>query len=219
MDKYPGQNTEFFIIVNGATVGPIKGLKELFKYPFVFDTPVWYDGLPDWLPAYSAPLTAPLFADSAFVRMVMETDNVEPEEPDASRDVSAEEDEVPEIPELPELPEPESPQIPQGTPPPSMDIRHGENDRGYISDPPPVYDEEDTKPNSFLAWAIVVTLLCNVIAGIVAIVYACKVNSKFQRGDIAGAKRSSEYTQWWIAISITLGLIMIVANIFTGGLL
>ncbi len=70
------------------------------------------------------------------------------------------------------------------------------------------------KPKSYLVWAIVVTILFNAIAGIVAIVYSFKVNSRWNRGDSDGSARASEVTQWWIAISIVVGLVTLVTGLF-----
>ena len=207
MEKYPGSNTEFFIIVNGATVGPIVGMKGLFEYPIVVDTPVWYDGLDDWMPISLAPLTAPLFADSAFRNMVL-ADTVETPQPAETTDESS-------IPDIPE----QIPELPQGTPPPVDNPAPAPHPYAATATTiASAVQNIERKPKSYLGWAIAATVLCNFIAGIVAIIFATKVNSKFLRGDLEGSRRCSETTQWWIAISFTAGLIMIVANLFAGRL-
>jgi len=58
-----------------------------------------------------------------------------------------------------------------------------------------------------MVWAIITTVLCCLPAGVIAIVYACKVTNCYQRGDIAGAKRASETGAWWCIASIVLGII------------
>jgi|GEM_PF-1551540 len=57
-----------------------------------------------------------------------------------------------------------------------------------------------TIPN-YLTPAVLVTLCCCMPIGIVAIIYAAQVNSKLARGDVIGAKSSSETarTLCWIA--------------------
>ncbi|MGO2102043.1 MAG: CD225/dispanin family protein [Psychroflexus halocasei] len=56
-----------------------------------------------------------------------------------------------------------------------------------------------TPPNNHLAMAIISTLVCCMPAGIVSIVYASQVNSKFMAGDYIGAERASKNAKtWWI---------------------
>ena len=62
-------------------------------------------------------------------------------------------------------------------------------------------------PSNHLAFAIVVTLLCCVPTGIVAIVYAARVDSLFHAGDPDAAKRASESARNWAIASVVLGLL------------
>lgn len=66
----------------------------------------------------------------------------------------------------------------------------------------------DKRPSNYLGWAIAATILCCVPLGVVAIIYSASVNSKFDRGDIAGAEKASDTAQWLIILSIVLGLVM-----------
>lgn len=70
----------------------------------------------------------------------------------------------------------------------------------------PVAQSEE-RPSNYLVWAIISTLLCNLIFGVIAIIFASKVNSSFDKGDIAGARLNSERAQWFIILSIVLGVI------------
>jgi hypothetical protein len=60
-------------------------------------------------------------------------------------------------------------------------------------------------PN-YLVFAILVTILCCLPAGIPAIVYAAQVNGKLQAGDIAGAQLASKNAKMWCIISAGVGL-------------
>src|SRR5271154_3257852 len=60
-------------------------------------------------------------------------------------------------------------------------------------------------PN-YLVFAILVTVLCCLPAGIPAIVYAAQVNGKLQAGDIAGAQQASNNAKMWCWISAGVGL-------------
>ena len=70
----------------------------------------------------------------------------------------------------------------------------------------PEGDPEPCPPTN-LVWAIITTVLCCLPAGIVAIIYAMKVTSKYREGDIEGAKRASEVGAWWCIVSIILGIL------------
>ena len=68
-----------------------------------------------------------------------------------------------------------------------------------------------TKPDNYLVWAILSTLFCCVPTGIVAIVFAAQVDSKWTAGDYQGAQDSSEKAKLWSWVSLGLGLFFIVA--------
>ncbi|HEY0370562.1 MAG TPA: TIR domain-containing protein [Thermoanaerobaculia bacterium] len=74
--------------------------------------------------------------------------------------------------------------------------------------PNPVYQPAQTIPN-YLVFAIVVTVLCCLPLGVVAIVYASQVNTKLASGDYAGAKRASDSAKLWSWISFGLGIVVI----------
>ena len=52
---------KIWIYLNGMQQGPYD-YAQLQQMPIDANTPVWYDGLPDWTAAGVAPATAPLFA-------------------------------------------------------------------------------------------------------------------------------------------------------------
>jgi interferon-induced transmembrane protein len=69
-------------------------------------------------------------------------------------------------------------------------------------------------PDNYLVWAILSTILCCWPLGIVSIVYAAQVNSKFAAGDVAGAAESSrkakQFAIWSAAVSVVLVVVYIV---------
>ncbi|WP_169944934.1 CD225/dispanin family protein [Microbispora sp. H11081] len=68
-------------------------------------------------------------------------------------------------------------------------------------------------PNNHLVMAIVTTILCCLPLGIVSIVYATQVNSKWSVGDYQGAYAASESAKkWWLASLIT-GVVLAVLYI------
>ena len=73
-------------------------------------------------------------------------------------------------------------------------------------------------PPSYLAWAIITTLLCCLPAGIVSIVYAAQVNSKYVAGNYQGALESSRKARFWAILSAVSG-VAIVAVFVVGAVL
>jgi len=63
------------------------------------------------------------------------------------------------------------------------------------------------KPESYLIWSILATLLCCPILGIVSIVFAAQVDSRYYAGDIAGANDASNKAKTWAIVAAGLGAI------------
>jgi hypothetical protein len=63
-------------------------------------------------------------------------------------------------------------------------------------------------PN-YLVPAILVTVLCCLPLGVVAIVYATQVNTKLAAGDYAGARQASNNAKLWTWLSFGLGIAMV----------
>ncbi len=61
-------------------------------------------------------------------------------------------------------------------------------------------------PPNYLAWSIVTTILCCLPFGIVSIVYAAQVNSKWQSGDYEGARLASKNAKTWAWVSFAAGI-------------
>ncbi|MCM1005706.1 MAG: CD225/dispanin family protein [Prevotella sp.] len=62
-------------------------------------------------------------------------------------------------------------------------------------------------PTSHLTAAILVTILCCTIPGVIAIVYASSVSSRLAAGDIEGAEKASVRAEGWIIASFVLGML------------
>jgi succinate dehydrogenase/fumarate reductase cytochrome b subunit len=58
--------------------------------------------------------------------------------------------------------------------------------------------------------AIAVTLLCCLPFGVVSIVYAAQVDSKFNAGDSQGAQKASDSAKTWYHAALITGLVVIV---------
>lgn len=95
--------------------------------------------------------------------------------------------------------------------------------------PPPMSASSGGAPvPNHLIWAIVSTILafclCCVIGaipGVVAIVFAAKVNGALDRGDFAEARRASDTAKLWCWITtglVALGLLINIGLLASGGM-
>jgi len=79
-------------------------------------------------------------------------------------------------------------------------------------------DTKPAPPSNYLALSIITTLLCCQVFGIIAIIYAAQVNSKYVAGDYAGAERSSRYARNWSFAGIGVGLLTVLILILIYGI-
>ena len=88
-----------------------------------------------------------------------------------------------------------------GTPPPPPPAAPGYNQPTAGGTPPPNY----------LVWAILSTVLCCLPLGVVSIVFAAQVNSKWAQGDARGAAEASNKAKdfaMWSAIAGVVGALV-----------
>jgi hypothetical protein len=75
-----------------------------------------------------------------------------------------------------------------------------------------------TPPPNYLILSIFTTLCCCLPLGIVAIIFAAQVNSKYAAGDYAGAQAASANAKKWAIIALVVGIaVQILWIIFAGG--
>lgn len=85
----------------------------------------------------------------------------------------------------------------------------GGGDGGHFPPPPPV----DTKPDSFMVWAILSTIFCCLPLGIASIVNASKVDGLWASGDYNGANEAARKARTWFWWSFGLGAVVVIINI------
>jgi hypothetical protein len=73
-------------------------------------------------------------------------------------------------------------------------------------------------PNNFLVPAILATIFCCLPAGVVGIVFAAQVNSKWAVGDVAGAQSAAAKARTWTFVSVGVGLVVVVGWLLLVGL-
>ncbi|MTE25917.1 CD225/dispanin family protein [Winogradskyella ouciana] len=65
-------------------------------------------------------------------------------------------------------------------------------------------EQKPQRPNSYLALAIISTILCCLPTGIVSIIYATQVNSAYEDGNYTKAVSASKNAKTWGIVSIVL---------------
>jgi hypothetical protein len=73
--------------------------------------------------------------------------------------------------------------------------------------PTPTVVEIRTAPNDHMALSILTCLFCFWPTAIVALIYSCEVNDRYNAGDHVGAMESSRKASQWGKISFLIGLI------------
>jgi hypothetical protein len=76
---------------------------------------------------------------------------------------------------------------------------------------------DQTRPKNYLIESILVMLCCCQPLGIVGIVFASQVNSKFASGDYIGAQQASKDAKKWITWGFIAGLIIMVGVLLLYG--
>lgn len=100
-------------------------------------------------------------------------------------------------------------QPPYGPPPgqPPAGPPPGQPPPGY-GPPQQPFGGYGPKPDNYLVWAILSTLLCCLPAGIVSIVYSSKVDGLYNSGQLLEAQQASENAKRWAIIAVIAGLVV-----------
>ncbi len=64
------------------------------------------------------------------------------------------------------------------------------------------------RPENYLVWGVLATVLCCLPFGIVSIVKANSVNKLFDAGDYIGAERASQSAKTWAIVAAVCGIIV-----------
>ncbi len=68
-------------------------------------------------------------------------------------------------------------------------------------------------PKNYMVWAILTTCLCNIICGIVAIIYSSKVNNYWVMGNKAAAYDAQKKTKIWCIAGVVVSFVLSVLYI------
>jgi len=76
---------------------------------------------------------------------------------------------------------------------------------------------DQIQPKNYLLESILVTMCCCQPFGIVGIVFASQVNSKYAAGDYLGAQQASNDAKKWVTWGFASGLVIIAGTLFLQG--
>ncbi len=73
------------------------------------------------------------------------------------------------------------------------------------------------RPDNYLVWAILSTVLCCIVTGIPSIIYASKVNEAYERGEYEKALDSSNKAKKWAIAGPIIGVVFWILYIVVFG--
>lgn len=183
--------TKYWVNIDGIQSGPISR-DELANIDFNPEvTYVWHEELDDWqrIDRLSE------FADIVAAKQKAAAENSEHSESAESSEESEHSEESESSVTPPPVPQPPVAQPPMPQPPmPQPPMPQ-----------PPVAPEAEAPTN--LVWAVIATVMCCQITGVIAIVYGAMTSSANSAGNYEKARRYSDIAQIWVMVSIVLGLI------------
>jgi len=77
------------------------------------------------------------------------------------------------------------------------------------------FTQQLSKPDNLMVWSVLVTLLCFLPTGIVAIIYSNKVDSLWALKDYDGAQQAANSAKTWCLVSLGLAVATWLIAIFT----
>lgn len=185
--------TKYWVNIDGIQSGPISR-DELANIDFNPEvTYVWHEELDDWQRIDRLSEFADIVAakQKAAAEHSESAEQSEQSEHSESSEHSVTPPPVPQPPmPQPPMPQPPVPQPPMPQPPMPQ---------------PPVAPEAEAPTN--LVWAVIATVMCCQITGVIAIVYGVMTSSANSAGNYEKARRYSDIAQIWVMVSIVLGLI------------
>lgn len=190
---------KYYIAENGQQAGPFEP-NELLLHGLTVNSLVWCEGMPNWVSASQVPELMAVLSGQPF----NPTGN------------------DPQLPQMPPMGEVQLPQVPPfggQQQQPTQPTTYGQNtpNQPYA---PPQYGPSTNQPNqmmpkNWLTESIVATVVCTLccgawfftlITGIIAIINANGVKSKFNSGDYAGANKKAASARLWCLITVGIGV-------------
>lgn len=180
---------EYWIIIDEAEHGPYT-LGQLENIEFSGNTPVWHQGLADWVPAAQVDELGYILSRRAPAPAVVTAEVSVPAE--AADGITPREAE----------PAPAQADVTVETPRP-LCVPADAIPAGYVL----VARDETKCPPTYLVWAIITTVVCFLPMGVCAILCANKVKKHFKAGNFDRACAMSERAALFVILSIVAWLV------------
>ena len=191
--------TKYWVNIDGIQSGPISR-DELANIDFNPEvTYVWHEKLDDWQRIDRLSEFADIVAakQKAAAEHSGQSENSESAESSEHSEESEHSESSVTPPPVPQPPVPQPPELQHAMP------------QSPMPQPPmpqpPVAPEAEAPTN--LVWAVIATVMCCQITGVIAIVYGAMTSSANSAGNYEKARRYSDIAQIWVMVSIVLGLI------------
>ena len=201
--------TKYWVNIDGIQSGPISR-DELANIDFNPEvTYVWHEELDDWqridhLSEFADIVAAKQKAAAEHSEHSGHSESAESAESSENSEESESSVTPPPVPQPP-VPQPPVPQPPVPQPPvPQPPMPQPPMPQPPMPQPP-VTPEAEAPTN--LVWAVIATVMCCQITGVIAIVYGAMTSSANSAGNYEKARRYSDIAQIWVMVSIVLGLI------------
>lgn len=194
--------TKYWVNIDGIQSGPISR-DELANIDFNPEvTYVWHEELDDWQRIDRLSEFADIVAakQKAAAESAEHSENSEQSEHSENSEHSEESEHSESSVTPPPVPQPPVPQPPE--------LQHAMPQPPMPQPPmpqPPVAPEAEAPTN--LVWAVIATVMCCQITGVIAIAYGVMTSSANSVGNYENARRYSDIAQIWVMVSIVLGLI------------
>ena len=199
--------TKYWVNIDGIQSGPISR-DELANIDFNPEvTYVWHEELDDWqridrLSEFADIVAAKQKAAAEHSEHSGHSESAESAESSENSENSEESESSVTPPPVPQPPVPQPPVLQPAMPQPPVA-------QPPMPQPPmpqpPVAPEAEAPTN--LVWAVIATVMCCQITGVIAIVYGAMTSSANSAGNYEKARRYSDIAQIWVMVSIVLGLI------------
>lgn len=204
---------KIWIYADGAQKGPFSE-EELRALNISSTTPVWYEGMPKWLPAAEVPAVMAIIEgdkaseDASVQDSVEVSENVPASETEteekaevavSENGASAEETVVAAVEEPVQEQKPVSKYAP------------GQRASKIYRERP-----EEPCPPTYLGWSVFLTVCCCSPVSLASLIASIFVTSYYNKGDLRKSQRASEWAAWLIMIAIALGFFpMMIMSLFT----
>ena len=191
--------TKYWVNIDGIQSGPISR-DELANIDFNPEvTYVWHEELDDWQRIDRLSEFADIVAakQKAAAEHSGQSENSESAESSEHSEESEHSESSVTPPPVPQPPVPQPPELQHAMPQSPMP-------QPPMPQPPVVPEAEAP---TILVWAVIATVMCCQITGVIAIVYGAMTSSANSAGNYEKARRYSDIAQIWVMVSIVLGLI------------